>query len=373
MTKLLKAIDSVNYTETVVKETLKTVSGDNLKFYLVGKTGSTESHLWLGPLFSLPVNEVMENDYTTPYVDGGWSGTALEYLVKEVGDNIIVADIAKDTFESAIDGLNFSLTVPLDSSYNGISFSGLSSTTIYGAYQKTELYNNKSTNGPCACSVMDGLLSENSQQVTTGIQQGLPYQQGVNPKDSNSYYDSGIVYLFSDDVKKPNISANTVTTTNSWATGFNDNCPYTLRKKFPFNLLNDSVNGYYYDQPVGVVDLLGGKITLFNEDIVEGFNFSGATGGTSVTGATFSTTDANTNFSSYDILQGLDMTLIAGKNEFDTSNNPTYNEQTCDGKVYVTYVDFYDSSGKLVAKGVTDSPLTKEKDQILVLNANIKL
>ena len=122
-----------------------------------------------------------------------------------------------------------------------------------------------------------------------------------------------------------------------------------------------------------VFDLLGGKITLFNEDIVEGFNFSGATGGTSVTGATFSSSEANTSFRSYDILQGLDMTLIAGKDEFDTSNNPTYNTQTCDGKIYVTYVDFYDSSGKLVAKGVSDSPLTKERDQILVLNANIKL
>lgn len=373
MTKLLKAIESVNYTETVVKGDLKTVSGDDLKFYLVGKTGSTESHLWMGPLFNIPVNSRMESEFITPYIDGGLSGTALEYLVKEVGDNIIVGDISKESFESAIDGLNFNLTVPLDPAYNGTSFSGLSSTTIYGVYQKTQLYTTKSTNGPCACSVMDGLLSENSQLVTTQIDAGLPYQEGVNPKNSNFYYSSGLVYLFSDDVKKPNISANTVTTTNSWATGFGAECPYTLRKKFPFNLLNDSVNGYYYDQPVGVVDLLGGKITLFNEDIVEGFNFSGATGGTSVTGATFSSSDANTNFSSYDILQGLDMTLIAGKNEFDTSNNPTYNTETCNGKIYITYVDFYDSSGKLVAKGVTDSPLSKEKDQILVLNANIKL
>ncbi len=373
MTKLLKAIESVNYTETIVKGDFKTVSGDDLKFYLVGKTGSTESHLWLGPLFNVPVNTIMENEFTTPYIDGGLSGTSLEYLVKEVGDNIIVGDISKDSFEAAIDGLNFSLTIPLNPSYNGISFSGLSSTTIYGAYMKTQYYDRKSTNGNCACSIMDGLLSENSEKVTTEIDAGLDYQRGVNPKDSNSYYSSGLVYLFSDDVKKPNISANTVTTTNSWSTGFNTDCPYTFRKKFPFNLLNDTVNNYYYDQPIGVVDLLGGKITLFNEDIVEGFNFSGATGGTSVTGATFSSSEANTSFRSYDILQGLDMTLIAGKDEFDTSNNPTYNTQTCDGKIYVTYVDFYDSSGKLVAKGVSDSPLTKERDQILVLNANIKL
>lgn len=373
MAKLLKTIDSVNYTETVVKGDIKTVSGDDLQFLLVPKTGTTYSHLWLGPLFNLPVNNTMETEFVTPYIDGGLSGTALEYLVKEVGDNIIVGDIAKDSFESAIDGLNFSLTVPLDPAYNGVSFSGLSSTTIYGAYQKTQLYDRKSTNGPCACSIMDGLLSENSQTVTTEIDAGLPYQEGVNPKDSNSWYSSGLVYLFCDDVKRPNISGKTMTSTNSWATGFGTECPYTLRKKFPFNLLDDTLNGYYYDQPVGVVDLLGGKVTLFNQDLVDGFNFSGATGGTSVSGATFSPAEANTVFRSYDITQGLDMTLIAGKNEFDTSTNPTYDSVSCDGKIYITYVDFYDSSGKLVAKGVTDTPLSKEKDQILVLNANIKL
>ena len=67
------------------------------------------------------------------------------------------------------------------------------------------------------------------------------------------------------------------------------------------------------------------------------------------------------------------MTLIAGKGEFNVSQNPTYDAETCNGKIYITYVDFYDSSGKLVAKGVTDTPLSKERDQILVLNANIKL
>jgi hypothetical protein len=373
MAKLLKPIDSVSYTEEIIKSTLKTVSGEDLKFMLVPYSGSSYSHLWMGPLFKMPVNTKMKNDFITPYIDGGWSGTSLEYLVKEVGNNIVVADISKDSFEVGIDGLNFSLTIPLDTTYTGSTFLGLSATTLYGSYMKTELYDKKNTNGPCACSIMDGLLSENSQKVTTQIKEGLTYQEGVNPKDSNSYYGSGILYLFCDDIKKPNISGYTMTTTNSWSTGFGADCPYTVRKKFPFNLLNDDVNGYYYDQPVGAVDLLGGKVTIFNQDLVNGFNFSIATGGTSTSGATFLTTDANTVFKSYDIEQGLDMTLIAGKNEFDTSENPTYDPTLCDGKIYITYVDFYDSTGKLVAKGVTETPISKEKNQILVLNANIKL
>ena len=373
MAKLLKPIDSINYTEDIVKSSLKSVSGDDLQFILSPKTGSTYSHLWMGPLFSLPVNDRMEEEFITPYVDGGLSGTALEYLVKEVGDNIIIADIDKDSFESGIDGLNFKLDIPLDPSYSGTSFSGLSTTSLYGSYLKTELYDRKNTVGPCSCSVMDTLLSENSQKVTTEISQGLPFQNGVNPKDSNSFYSSGLVYLFSDDVKRPNISASTVSTTNSWATGFGNECPYTVNKKFPFNLTTDIINGYFYDQPVGVVDLLGGKVTIFNKDLVDGFNFSGATGGTSTTGATFPVSAASTNFVSYDVEQGLDMTLIAGKNEFTTSTNPTYDPQACDGKIYITYVDFYDSQGKLVAKGVTETPLSKERDEILVLNANIKL
>ena len=99
MAKLLKPIDSINYTETIVKSDLKTVSGDDLDFLLVPKSGTTYSHLWMGPLFNLPVNSKMETDFVTPYSDGGWSGTALEYLVTEVGDNIIVADISKNSFE----------------------------------------------------------------------------------------------------------------------------------------------------------------------------------------------------------------------------------------------------------------------------------
>ena len=114
MRKLIKPIDSISYTEEVVKGNLKTVSGSNLEFILSPKTGTTYSHLWLGPLFSLPVNDKMEEEFITPYVDGGLSGTALEYLVKEVGENVIIADISKDSFESGIDGLNFKLDIPLD-------------------------------------------------------------------------------------------------------------------------------------------------------------------------------------------------------------------------------------------------------------------
>ena len=39
-----------------------------------------------------------------------------------------------------------------------------------------------------------------------------------------------------------------------------------------------------------------------------------------------------------------------------------------DGKIYITYVDFYDSQEIRLAKGVTETPLSKERDEILVLN-----
>ena len=206
MTKLLKPIDSVNYTETIVKSTLNTITGDDLSFILSPFSGTSYSNLWMGPLFSVPVNQTMKRDYNTLYLEGGWSGTALEYLVKDVGTNVIIGDISKTSFETAIDGLNFNVKIPLDSSYTGATFTGLSTTTLYGSYMKTELYNQKSTTGPRSCSIMDGLLSENSGKVTIDVNQGLPFQNGINPKDSSDNYQSGIIYLFSDDVRKPNVS-----------------------------------------------------------------------------------------------------------------------------------------------------------------------
>jgi hypothetical protein len=195
--------------------------------------------------------------------------------------------------------------------------------------------------------------------------------KGVNP-ESNSYYNSGIVYLFSDDIQEPNVTSATTATTNSWSTGSGVDNPYTLGKKFPFNFTTDEINGYYVDKPVGAVDLLGGVVTIFNQDLVDAFDFTVGTGGTGTTLVTFASSAASTTFKSVDVDQSLNMTLIAGKNEFTTSNNPTWNSTTCDGKIYVTYIDFYDEQGNLVAKGVTDSPLTKEKNEQLIIEANIK-
>lgn len=372
MSELLKAIESnkVVYDEEVVKSDFKTVSGDDLSFILSPLTGSPQSHLWMGPIFSVPVNDRMREPFETTFSDGGYLDTAMEYLVTDVGDNVVVVNISKDSFDMAIDGLAFNLSIPLDATYTGAT-SGLSTTTLYGAYMKTPLYDKKNNNGPCACSVMDNLISEESRLVTTEISQGLDYQPGVNP-ESNGWYSSGLVYLFSDDIKTPNTPSGTTATTNSWSTGFNNDCPYTIGKKFPFNFRTDDVNGYYVDQPVGAVDLQSGVVTIFNTDLVNAFDFSVSTGGTSTSGATFPSSLANSTFKSVDVEQSLNLTIIAGKNEFTTSTNPTYDPTTCDGSIYINYINLYDDSGKLVAVGVTDTPIKKEKNQIALFDMSIK-
>jgi hypothetical protein len=371
MTQVLKKVENVTYNEEFVRGNYNTISGGDLSFLLVPKTGSTYSHLWMGPLFSLPVNDFMANPYGISYADGGLSGTSSEFLVTNVGDNIIIGDIGESAYDMAIDGLNFSLTIPLNSSYTGIT-SGLSTTTLYSSFMKTQYYDQKSTTGPCACSVMDGLYSEQSSVVTTQINQGMPEEEGINP-ESNGYYNSGLVYLFSDDIRKPNVSATTVVTTNSWANGFGNDCPYTLYKKFPFNYMDDTLNGYYRDQPVGVVDLYGGIITIFNEDLVNAFDFSTSSGGTSTSGATFPVSAASSTFRTLDVEMSINTTLIAGKNEFNFSNNPTWNPVTCGNKIYITYFELYDSAGKLVGMGVPQNPIEKAFDDTLVITANFKL
>lgn len=372
MAKFLKEVGPVTYTEDVVKGDLTTVGDSDLTFFLVPKTGTSYSHLWVGPLFSLPVNSVMEDPYTTTYADGGYSDTALGHLVSDVSNDIIVVDINADTFDIGINGLNFKLDIPLDATYTGSSFTGLSTTTLYGAYMKTPLYDKPNNNGPCSCSIMDNLMSEQSNVVTTEVKQGLPQQNGINP-ESNSYYNSGIVYLFCDDIQRPNLSASTATTTSSWSTGFGVDCPYTFGGKFPFNFMNDATQGYYKDVPVGAVDLLGGKITIFNQDLVNAFDFSLAISGSSTSGATLPIGNANATFASYDIEYGLNMTLIAGKNEFTTSDNPTFNLQNCGDKIWVTYINLYDSKGNLVAVAPFNVPTAKGFNQTFIVQAQVGL
>jgi hypothetical protein len=353
MAELLKPIESnsIVYDEEIVRSDFKTISGVDLSFILAPETGTTYSHLWRGPIFSMPTTTKEKDMYTTSFSDGGYGGTALEYLVTNVGDNVIIGNIGKDVFDMAIDGKAFSLTI---------------------AYMKTPLYDKKSTSGPCACSVMDDLISEQSSLVTTEIDQGLPNQPGINP-ESNSYYSSGLVYLFSDDIQRPNLSASTATTINSWSTGFNNDCPYTLGRKFPFNFRTNDVEGTYMDVPVGAIDLDGGIVTIFNKDLVEAFDFTSSTGGTSTSGATFPVSAASSTFKSVDVDQSLNMTLVLSKNEFTTSNNPTYNPLTCDGTIYVNYINLYNSSGELVAVGVLDEPVRKEKSQVVVFQTKIGL
>lgn len=370
MSELVKEVGAVTYKEETFRGNIKVVDTDDLTTFLVSKTGTSQSHLWMGPLFNMPVTDRMQEPYTSSFQDGGYVGTALEFLVTDTTDKVVVIDISKEVFDVGIDGLHFKVTIPLDPTVSGVT-SGLTTTTLYGAYMKTPLYEKRNTTGPCATNVLDNLLSEESADVTHKVGIGLPNQLGINP-ESNGYYNSGVVYLFSDDIRKPNVSNGTTATTNSWSTGFALDSPYTLRKKFPFNFETDELNGYYVDQPVGIVDLLGGKVTIFNKYLVEALDFSAGGSGSVVSGDKLNGAKFNSNlnleFRSYDVKQGWNMTLIAGKNEFNTSNNPTWNPAVCGGKIYITYIDFYDDQGNLVAKGVTDTPLPKEENETLVLN-----
>jgi hypothetical protein len=369
MATLVKEVGTVTYTEELERSGFKVVSGNTLTTFNVSISGTPESHLWMGPLFNMPVTDRMRQPFQESFQDGGYVGTALEYLVTDTTNSIIVIDIDKEEFKVGIDGLHFKVTLPLDPSISGIT-SGPTTTNLYGAYMKTPLYEKRNTSGPCSTNVLDNLTSEESSTVTTDVNIGLDRQPGINP-ETNGYYNSGVVWLFCDDIRRPNTYSGMTATTNSWETGFAQDAPYTMKKKFPFNFRTDELNGYYVDQPVGIVDLLGGKITIFNEDLVNALDFSGIVGGDSISGATFGS-DLTVEFRDYDLTQGWNMTLIAGKNEFQTSNNPTWDPSKCDGKVYITYIDFYDDQGNLVAKGVTDTPLSKEPGQTLVLNTTLK-
>lgn len=349
----IKEVASVNIDKEEIISDFVTVNGDNVTYTLVPKTGSFLSHLWLGTT-SIPVNNRMSNQYTIPYAEGGYKNTALESLVDSVGDDIIIANISDNVFDKSIDGRDFSITIPLTGTWSGLT-SGLTATTLYGAYMRTSDYEKKSA-GPCGVSTFDTYYSETSEMVTEAVSIGQPKQNGVNPDPESNKYFSGIVYLFSDDIQRPNVPSGSTATTTSWSTSSGVSNPYT-NGKLPFNFIDTTE--YYKDQPVGIVDLYSGIVKIFNNDLVSAFDFSSATGGTGTTEVTYAPGIADVTYKKVDVNQFWRVSVIAGPGEFTDSNNPTWDPETCGDIVYVTKLPLYDRNGNMVAIAVPNEPIAK--------------
>jgi hypothetical protein len=158
------------------------------------------------------------------------------------------------------------------------------------------------------------------------------------------------------------------TTGNSFTTGHMSNAPYLRGKKYKPD--------FYRDQAVGVLNCCSGNFYLWNQHIVNSFNYGiAASGGTGTTGYVFNSGDLYMNTRSYDSWAGIQLKIIASPEEFTIagSRNPSKNQAILDGLdcgdvSYITGICITDNTGEIVAVAKVDEPVEKTKDGYAIFN-----
>jgi hypothetical protein len=262
--------------------------------------------------FGLPITAADKTFFSAAtYTQGGFSDTALSGLNQ---DKIFVIAIPNASYGEEIDGKNIEISVTTTAStYN-----------IYGTYQNVNQL----------LATQDGKISEDTP--------------------TSKKFGDNITFLFSDGIKKPGNNA-----TKSWATGFNTVKPFSLNSKNLFNIKNaTNVTG---DTAVGIAYLDKGFIVITDPNIVNDIDL----GGSSTTSS--ATTVSYTHYST-EIFQSVN--VFAGRNEFNASNNATFESGDV---VRISEVGLYDGGGNLVAIGKPDRHIVKRGNQIVSLAVKINV
>jgi hypothetical protein len=269
---------------------------------------NTDSLVNLFYTFNLPL------DYNTFYrftgttsSQGGFSDTALSGIAQS---EIVVIGIDNSLYGELIDGksLKLEITTSLPATY-----------TIYGTYQNTGL----------SLANQDALYSDKSPNTR--------------------FMGDNIVFLFSDDIQKPNNDS-----TLSWATGYGTNKPFSLNRKKLYNLVSNPNLNENVDKAVGVAFLDKGFIVLTEPIIVEWFDTTATT--------------VTLNSVSTSVLQNV--TCIANRGEFGNSTNPTFKSTDTPR---ISEVGLYDIDGDLIAIAKLDRQLVKNINEFIALGVKINI
>lgn len=303
---------------TRISKTLKSVGGITLTGNTSTQDSLTQDFIFKSDLisqkgnlfrtFGLPLSSsenTLFNNVTN--ANGGASDTALKVLNQ---DSAFVIGINNDEYGEIIDGK----TVKIVLTTTATSF------TIYGTYQKSLTTN----------ETQDTKLSESSAKA--------------------NLIGSNIVFLFSDDIKRPNNNLS-----KSWSTGYLQNKPFSVGGKELFNLTTNTSAGLNMDTPVGIGYLDKGFLVITNPFIIGELDSSLEI---SVTFDTFST----------EITQ--DITCVVNRGEFISSNNPTYSSGDL---IRVSEVGLHDISGNLIAIGKVDRHITIGTNQFMALGIKISI
>lgn len=358
-------------TEQVKSNKFYQIEGGEIDWvYVQPKSGTTfntdsNSHLWSQLMGIYSQSNV--NEYETTRTNGGYLDTMIGTIgtaYKSTG--MYVGNISDSVFRTSL-FKHFRLQIPVTGGTG--SLSGVTSLNVYPSFVEQNDSRSLEKGGPCATYLVDSLVSESHTISTNDLGIGYPYDVTNNPSQfDNNQYNSGIVWLFND-----NISYSGSSTGTTWDTGWSGNTRYTFDggrlAKF---------DGSNRDESIGLVHLDSGLIALFHPDVVNNFNTTIATGGTVTSGLTFSSTDCNMIVRDIDISTELNINLNLNPDEFKTSNNPSLRDAKergieCDGQVYITEICFYDDSDRLMGIGKVSEPVIKNEEDFSLITATVTL
>lgn len=304
MKEIENSPNKVTTTEKKIGQTI--ITGDTRVFTMDRTQSLTQPLTNLFTSVGLPITETQQNMYVNIIdANGGFSNTALANLNQ---DKVLVISIDSNKYGEMIDGR----VIKIDLTVSGTPF------TIYSTYQKSLT----------SLDVQDAKTTE------------------ISPKAK--LIGDNVVFLFSDNVKKPNNDSN-----KSWGTGFNTVKPFSVNNKELFNLLENRPNNTVMDEAVGVIHLDKGLIVITEPSIVNN-RLSGDT-----IAITF---DSLVNEVSQDI------TCVVNRGEFSRSINPTYGVGE---PIRISEVGLHDLNGNLMAIAKTNRHIVIGANQFLAMGIKL--
>lgn len=304
----------------------------------------------------------MADNYNIGIQNGGFLNTSLEGIYEAYNTTgIVVGLINNETYRQSLIGRNGAVVVPISAS-GSTTLSGLTSLTNYFTFFNTPEILQRETSGTCAKTVGDTRKFESLREAV--IDTGIGQQTGRG--NSGNDYESGVVYMFND------YTSITSGATSGFSIANRNLQPYANGK------LTAQFQGSGYHKAAGMVDCIGGIICFWDSEIVQGFNFAIATGGTGTTRAVFTNTDAYGVIQDYDSSVSADIRVNATPDILKTTTNPSRTQAIAEGEVdceevvKVTQVCLYDTSGQVTAIG-TPTEIIEKTDNYIVMNLKIKL
>jgi len=376
----LQKVENVYTSEEVDISSVYTMAiGDEIKYYEIPAfndanfLNSSLSHLW--GFFDMRT----ETDYNVanqPYANGGLIGTALESLPEAFYNTGAVGfSISNSNYRVQIYGQNNALYVPLNSSYTGMT-SGLTATTLYSSFIYNPDILKKNPFSLCSGVQADEYKSEASPEYTNNFGIGYQYAPGKNPNPESTYkfFDSGVVYLMSNNVYN--------TFTGATGSSLTWDYLYAQPNKFangarlisfePGNTQYTGVGGY--DKIVGAMFLNYGFGFIFDPDLVKGFNWSTISGDpTSITGGTFTSGQTAFNASDMDLAEILKVKIVAQPNVWVSSPNSSYIGQGQDCGIATSTITLHGPAGECLAVVKPDEALIKNQDGYLIFDLELPL